>query len=147
MRNGLLLVVCLSALLALTAPAHAGSKVVVGIGDQKTGMFEDPRIPWLGIKHARLVVPWYVGSGVNAEELEYVDQWLRAARKAKVEPLVSFGHGFVGFTRILLPKVADYRKAVRDFRRRYPWVRRYIAWNEANHCSQPTCKKPERAAQ
>ena len=23
----------------------------------------------------------------------------------------------------------------------------YLTWNEANHCSQPTCRNPERAAQ
>jgi hypothetical protein len=144
-RNGLLLALALSLLLA--APAHAGRNVVVGIGDQKTAMFDDPRVSWLGVRHARLVVPWYVGSGVNQIELQYVDDWLRAARRKRIKPLISFGHGFVGFTRILLPSVADYRKAVADFHRRYPWVRQYIAWNEANHCSQPTCKKPERAAQ
>jgi hypothetical protein len=144
MRKGLLLTLALTLLLA--APAQAGRNVIVGIGDQKTAMFEDPRLDWLGVRHARLVVPWYVGSGVNPEELGYVDAWLRAARRHKVKPLVSFGHGFVGFSRSLLPSVADYRRAVRQFHRRYPWVRQYIAWNEANHCSQPTCKKPARAA-
>jgi hypothetical protein len=63
-------------------------------------------------------VPWYVGSGINPQELEYADRWLRAAKKAGVEPLVGFGHGFSG------------------------WTRR----NEANHCSQPTCKRPARVA-
>ena len=33
------------------------------------------------------------------------------------------------------------------FRERYPWVRDYLTWNEANHCSQPTCRNPKRAAQ
>ena len=33
------------------------------------------------------------------------------------------------------------------FRARYPWVDEYLTWNEANHCSQPTCRNPERAAQ
>ena len=33
------------------------------------------------------------------------------------------------------------------FRARYPWIRDYLTWNEANHCSQPTCNNPKRAAQ
>ena len=145
MRNGLLAVVALGLALA-AAPAQAASPLEVGIGDQKYELFDDPRFGWLGVKHARLVVPWYVGSGSNPEELAYVDRWLQAARRAGVQPLVGFGHGFIGWTRIYLPKVSEYRKAVADFRRRYPWVRTYIAWNEANHCSQPTCKRPVRAA-
>ena len=144
MRKGLLAVVALTLLLA--APAHGAQRVVVGIGDQKTELFTDARMKWLGVKHARLVVPWYVGTGINKEELGHVDRWLKAARRAKVKPLVGFGHGFVGWTRIYLPKTAEYRRAVAAFKRRYPWVRQYIAWNEANHCSQPTCRKPERVA-
>jgi hypothetical protein len=149
MRNGVLAVaVSLVAFCGVLAgPAGAATRPLVGIGDQKSQMFEDPRFGWLGIKHARLVVPWYVGSGTNPEELRYVDEWLRAARRSGVQPLIGFGHGFVGWTRIYLPKVAEYRRAVKQFRRRYPWVKNYITWNEANHCSQPTCRKPARVAQ
>lgn len=145
MRKGLLACAVLAALLCAT-PAVAAERLVVGIGDQKSQMFTDPRLPWLGVEHARLVVPWYVADGSNPAELEHVRSWLRSARRAGVEPLVGFGHGFEGISRIYLPKVAEYRRAVRQFRRRFPQVRRFIAWNEANHCSQPTCRKPERAA-
>ena len=48
-------------------------------------MFSDARMPWLGIKHARLVVPWYVASGIDKAELRYVDNWLRAARRAEAQ--------------------------------------------------------------
>jgi hypothetical protein len=145
MRNGLL-AVALLAVLVCAAPASAADRLVVGIGDQKSQMFTDPRLPWLGIRHARLVVPWYVAEGTNPSELAYVQAWLRAARKARIEPLVGFGHGFEGAARIYLPEVAEYRRAVRTFRRRFPQVKRYITWNEANHCSQPTCRRPERVA-
>jgi hypothetical protein len=33
------------------------------------------------------------------------------------------------------------------FRARYPWVTDYVTWNEANHCSQPTCRRPDRVAE
>ena len=35
-----------------------------------------------------------------------------------------------------------YRAAVRAFRERYPQLRRFQPWNEVNHVSQPTYKKP-----
>jgi hypothetical protein len=146
MRKGVLAVLTIALALAVTAPAHAGRGLIVGIGDQKASFFEDPRVEWLGVRHARLVVPWYVALGWNRGELDYVDGWLRAARSRRVQPLLSFGHGFYGRQRTYLPKPAEYRGAMRAFRKRFPWVRNYIAWNEANHCSQPTCKKPERAA-
>ena len=147
MRNGLLVLAVLAGLLLVTPAASAAKRPIVGIGDQKTQMFDDARLSWLGVKHARLVIPWYVGTGVNPEELAYVDRWMEAARRTGVQPLVGFGHGFVGWTRIYLPKPREFKAAVTAFRKRYPWVRNYIAWNEANHCSQPTCKKPRRAAQ
>jgi len=118
----------------------------VGIGDQKTHMFEDPRFKWLGIRHARLVVPWYASLSNKTGERAYVDNWLREARRARVQPVVGFGHGYSGKMRTYLPKTAEFRRAVRAFRKRWPHVRTFIAWNEANHCSQPTCKRPEQAA-
>ncbi len=62
MRNGLLLLAVVVALLA-AAPAEAATRPIIGIGDQKAQMFEDPRLKWLGVRHARLVVPWYVATG------------------------------------------------------------------------------------
>lgn len=41
---------------------------------------------------------------------------------------------------------ADYRAAVAAFIARWPQVKTYTAWNEANHISQPTSDAPEAAA-
>jgi hypothetical protein len=46
-----------------------------------------------------------------------------------------------------LPTLAQYRRTVRILRKRYPWVKTMSAWNEANHSSQPTYRRPRRAAQ
>ena len=132
------------ALGALAAPAAAHARVVVGIGDQKTDMYSDPRFYWLGIKNTRIIVSWEVER--VPWERQWVDQWLQAARFFGVEPLVGFGHSWSESRRKILPSVAKYKRAVRDFHRRYPWVHDYIAWNEGNHCSQPTCHHPRRAA-
>ena len=147
MRNGVLaLAVSLVVLCAVAAgPAGAATRPIVGIGDQKTQMFDDPRFQWLGIKHARLVVPWYVALNKNPGERAYVDNWIAQARRTRVQPLVGFGHGYSPKLRRYLPKVAEFRRAVRAFRKRYPQVRTFIAWNEGNHCSQPTCNRPEQA--
>src|SRR3954468_10298099 len=139
-RIGLLALV----LAAVLAPAAAQAHVVVGIGDQKPGMFLDPRFAWLGITHARIVVSWEVAK--TPWEKAQVDQWLTAAHALGVEPLVGFGHSWPDDRRKVLPSVAAYRKAVGDFHQTYPWVHDYIAWNESNHCSQPTCHHPRRAA-
>src|SRR4051812_10290231 len=107
-------------------------------------MYADSRLYWLGIRHTRIIVSWEVER--VPWERQWVDQWLQNARFAGIAPLVGFGHVWSGPRREVLPSVAQYRKAVGDFHRRYPWVHDYIAWNEANHCSQPTCHHPKRAA-
>ncbi len=139
MRIGLL-----AALACIALPAVAGAKPVLAVGDQKPAMFSDPRFAWLGVRHSRLVVSWTVAR--TPWERALVDQWLFAARLSGVRPLVAFGHAWGGPTRRTLPSVRAYGRAVRAFRGRYPWVRDYTPWNEANHCSQPTCKHPARAA-
>jgi hypothetical protein len=46
-----------------------------------------------------------------------------------------------------LPSVSQYRRVVRTLRQRYPYVKTWAAWNEANHKTQPLFRKPRRAAQ
>ena len=140
--------VCAAALLLGVLATPASAKPIVGMGDQKLQMFEDPRVPWLGIRHARIVVPWYIETAHgDPAERRHLKLWLDLARKRGIEPLLGFGHGFYGPMRTYLPTNREFRQAFRAFKRRYPWIRTYIPWNEANHCSQPTCKRPERAAQ
>src|SRR4051794_7001934 len=123
-------------------PAHA--RAVLGIGDQKPSLFDDARFGFLGVRHARIVVSWNVMA--HRSERSWARAWLRGAQRDGVEPLVAFGHGWSGTSRRALPSVGAYAAAFARFRRAYPWVRVYSPWNEANHCSQPTCHRPERAA-
>jgi hypothetical protein len=126
---------------ARTTPAK-GSGLVIGIGEQGTAMFADPRFRALKITHARLVLA-YDAVAVPFER-DLADAWLAGARQAGVEPFVTFGHSRVNPAK--LPSVAEFRTAFRAFRTRYPQVRIYAPWNEINHASQPTAKAPERAA-
>jgi hypothetical protein len=122
--------------------ARPAQALVVGIGDQKADMFGDPLFRSLGIRHARLAVPWDVLT-VRWQRDE-LDGWLAAARSAGVEPLVGFGHSRVH--RRSLPTPERFRYEFRRFRQRYPWVRTFATWNEANHCGEPTCHRPQLVA-
>ena len=122
------------------APAPAGK--AIGIGDQGAAMFSAPLFRSLHIDKARLVVPWDVMGDPQQQQL--TDQWLSAARKAGVEPFVSFSASRSKPT--TLPTVAQFKSAFLAFRKRWPQVRVYAAWNEINHKSQPTSHDPARAA-
>jgi len=124
-------------------PAPARPALVVGIGEQQAAMFSDPRFRALHVDTARLVVA-YDATRVRFER-DLVDGWLAEARRAGVEPFITFGHSRVQPSK--LPSVAEFRTAFRAFRARWPDVRVYAAWNEINHASQPTHDHPERAAE
>ena len=125
-----------------TAPAKRRS-LIVGIGEQNSPMFSDKRFRDLGIEHARLVVP-YDAVGRRTER-ELADLWLAEAKRARVEPFITFGHSREHRTK--LPSAAEFRAAFRAFHERYPDVKVFAPWNEINHVSQPTARSPRRAAE
>lgn len=136
-------VVVLGASLAIGPGAKRAQGYEIGMGDQQPAMFADPRFQALGLKHVRLVVSWSVALKRDWER-QQADQWLRAARSLRQKPLVAFGEAWdqPGY----LPSVRQYRRAYLAFRKRYPRVRLYTPWNEANHHFQPTARHPRRAA-
>jgi len=140
--------------LMAVAPAPAGAADRIGIADQEARMFSNPFFRALDVQIYRLIVSYdAILSGTF--EVAEVDAWMRAARAARVEPLITFGHsrGCYDGERILdrkacrLPSVARYANAFEAFRDRYPDVDVYSPWNEINHRSQPTARHPKRAAE
>jgi hypothetical protein len=129
------------------APTGGSAPVVVGIGEQDPGIFSDVRFAETGISHARLIVPYNLVKA-GGWPLAVADVWLEAARREGVEPLVTFSHVWGSKKRALrLPSVREYSHRVAEFRARYPWVREYSTWNEANLASaQPTGRHPRRTA-
>jgi hypothetical protein len=122
-----------------------GTAALLGIADQKPETFSDPRFRALGVRRTRLNTPW---NSIFTEP-DRLARWLNAARAAGLEPLVAFERGRgepCPAQPCRLPGVAQYEKAVRAFRARYPWVHLLQPWNEANSATQPTGKHPERAA-
>jgi len=116
------------------------------MGEQSPGMFDDARFLDTGIRHARLILPYDVVR-VGGWQLLSADAWLAAARREGVEPLVTFTAPMGKRRRKHLPSVREYSHRVAEFRARYPWVREFGTWNEANLASaQPTGHHPRRAA-
>jgi hypothetical protein len=138
-RLALLLTGVMAGVLSLAAPASA---LTVGIADNKPDMFSDPRFAASGIGVARLSVGWDALS--SPWQVAQLDAWLGGARAANVEPLVSFGHSRTD--RRSLPTPERFLFEFRRFRARYPWVKEFAAWNEANHCGEPTCHRPRLVA-
>ncbi|MEA2290852.1 MAG: hypothetical protein QOD55_2849 [Solirubrobacteraceae bacterium] len=134
-----LLLVSLLAVLACAAPAGA---VTIGIADQKPDMFSDPRFASSGMRHARIAVGWDVLT--SPWQTAELDSWLTAAHAAGVHPLVSFSHSRT--ERRLLPTPERFLYEFRRLRARYPWVKDFATWNEANHCGEPTCHRPRLVA-
>jgi len=127
-------------------PVPGQPHTIVGIGEQSPDLFEDPRFRATGIRNARLVVPWDLVE-MGGWPLEATDVWLARARRDGVEPLVSFGHSMSEKRALKLPSVRQYAAQVKAFRERYPWVREFSTWNEANLAStQPTGRYPRRTA-
>ncbi len=135
----------LTLLLTLFAAAPAAAKPIVALGDQDPAMFSDPAYERLELKHSRLVVPWNWQREPHV--LSQVDAWMAGARTAGVRPLIAFGRDYSRGGEKRLPSLRAYRKMFRAFRKRFPDVREFSAWNEANHAGQPTYRKPRRAAQ
>jgi hypothetical protein len=151
MRVALPLISTVLLAVALPAPATAQEPlpephVAVGIGEPSPDLFEDERFRATGIRHARLVVPYDVvheGGWPLAE----TDLWLQRAQRDGVAPLVSFSRSLMKRRYMRLPSAREYRRRVREFMARYPWVREYSTWNEANHPgTQPTGTHPRRTA-
>jgi hypothetical protein len=132
------------ALLAVAAAtgglARAGP--VIGMGDASASMFSDGNFLALGIRAARIVVP-YDAVIQGGWERAQVDSWMAAAADHGIEPSVAFEHSRHADA---APSVAAYGAAIQAFRDRYPQVRIVAPWNEANHPTQPTWNNPALAA-
>ena len=128
---------CLSA-----APASAAP--VVGFGEQDPSIFSDARWRDLDSPYVRVIVAW--DALHFSWQRSEIDGYMRQAQAAGAKVLVGFGHSREQARRDVLPSATRYRQEFQRFRKRYPFLTEFITWNEANHCSQPTCTRPDVAA-
>ena len=138
---------------AVAAPASVPSiriagmrgSPLIGLGDNRPETMLDPRFQRSGIKRVRVLVP-YDDILYGGRRLRYLDAWFNTARGHGIEPLVSFYRSSRSKKR--LPSVSTYRRVFRLLRKRYPWVRYFSTWDEANFpAAQPTGRAPKRTAQ
>jgi hypothetical protein len=154
----LILLALLVAILAVAAPADAAKKKTykvkavsgklkakVGIADQKTAFFTDPRFQGLKLKLARRSVAW--DTMQYDWQVQDVDAWMAAARAAGVTPLITFARSRIDAKRHQVPTAAQMGASFKTFRARYPWAKEFVASNESNHFGEPTGRRPKLAAQ
>jgi hypothetical protein len=127
-------------LACLAVPASAPA-FTIGISDQKTGMWQDPRFAQLGIRQVRLLMAY---DSVLRGDFSRYDHWMSTAHARGADVLLTINQS--GRNPSRLPTVSQYRRVVRILHKRYPWVTTMAAWNEANHKRQPTYRHPRRAA-
>jgi hypothetical protein len=142
MRRALPFLLTLLCLLAV--PAAAPARALVGLGDQHAATFADPGLRSLHLRTARLALAWdwYKDPATVAS----TDAWIASVRAAGLRPLISFNRNWRPSGRRVLPPVRTLVSSFRLLRLRYPSVRDFGVWNEANHKTQPLARKPVMAA-
>ena len=113
--------------------AHAASTYMTGIGDEQTQMFGSPLWKQLHMRIARYITPY--DTVAHRDNLARATAWIRGAEEQHVKVLVAFYVSKHHPTS--LPSVASYRHMVQKFVKRFPYVRQYQSWNEANRKSVP----------
>jgi hypothetical protein len=149
MRLALILPVALLLVALVTAPAEAG--VRVALSEQSARMFDDPNWQSLKLKRVRYIVPWDYAK--HADQANEVGTFMNAARVASQDVLVTFSarrgcfvnNRYSRSSACRAPSASAYRSAVRGFRGSYPLAKTFAPWNEVNHVSQPTFRKPSLA--
>jgi hypothetical protein len=130
-------------MLCVAVPAEA-KKPIAGIGEQNPLMFRDQRWLDLAKPDVRYVIPW--DALKYKKEKASADWYLTWARDVNARVLVSFGHSRKRGRELRLPTKGQFKTQFKAVRKRYPWVTTFQTWNEANHGTQPTFKKPAAAA-
>ena len=151
MRRLLLLSSLLVAALAVPAIGMAAFKT--GISDQRASSFGNPLFAPLNLAVARYITPYDVTK--DPVELQRAKDWIAAATAAHQRILVSFEHSYRKGRERRKPSVAEYTRELKAFKRAFPKVKEWSAWNEVNRCQrvagntvvgQPICHRPDLAA-
>ncbi len=118
-------------LAALASPARAA---ITGIADENLEQWSAPT--WsafnaTGVKQVRHIVPWDTAYNPNKKwALDEAHAWVSNAEAHGLDILISFDHNYDG---TVPPSQETYGKAVWAFRKEFPQIGKYTAWNEPNH--------------
>ncbi len=138
-------------LAALVAVPAAQAKVRVGLSEQNPAMFAQSNWAQLKLKRVRYILPWdYFKSAPQHAE---VTGFMNASRAKRQDVLVTFsarrGCFITKYSKkkaCKAPSKKTYISAVKRFRKEFPYAKTFSPWNEVNHVSQPTYRKPKLAA-
>jgi hypothetical protein len=132
-RTVTVLLLAVLALAALGGASAAQAKVAVGIADNKSDMFTDPRFTGLKVKYGRVMVPY---DAMHDYALRtWLDGWMAGAKADGVRPLVTFDRSRKRTSHN--PSAAQMATSLKDVRKRYPFVKEFATWNEANINKRP----------
>src|ERR1700690_3227677 len=151
-----------AAVSAASAPARLGPvhHPAVGIGDNKPHMFTDPPFRALRMGNVRYDMSWDALS-VTYQRQE-VTTWMNAAKRDGLSVLVTIDHSYRvihkkvkvhGKTKLkafsqsrVMPSTAQYIAAFKAFRKRFPWVKQFVTWDETNCYCEVTYNKETQIA-
>jgi hypothetical protein len=113
--------------------AHAASSYSTGIGDEHARMFANPLYTQLHTKIVRYIAPY--DAVAHSYSLDQAIVFIRDAEALHEQVLVAFYHS--EYTPTKMPSIASYQRDVAKFVKRFPKVRQYQSWDEANRGNIP----------
>ncbi len=113
--------------------ARVASSYLTGVGDEHARMFANPLFQQLHTKIVRYIAPY--DAVVHSYSLDQAITFIRGAEAQHQQVLVAFYHSEYSPTK--LPSVASYQHDVEKFIKRFPKVRQYQSWDEANRGNIP----------
>jgi hypothetical protein len=114
--------------LAFAAPAQAAT--ITGFSDENIETWSPATwsaFTTTGVRQVRHIVPY--DAALRAGPLQEARDWIGAAESRGLEVLISFNHNDVSPP----PSAAAFVQGMAAFRRAFPQVAYYTAWNEPNH--------------
>jgi hypothetical protein len=108
--------------------AHVAASYLTGVGDESIEMFGNPLWAQLHTKIARYIAPY--DAVAHSYSLDKARLFIREAEAHHQQVLVAFYHS--EYSPLTLPSVAQYQRDVQKFVKRFPHVRQYQSWDEAN---------------
>src|SRR4051812_20602448 len=121
---------------ALLAVPAAQAKPRAGLSEQNPAVFDSASWKQLKLKRARYIVPWDYAT-VAFQHAE-VTAFMTRAHAAKQDVLVEFSarrgcfvnNKYKKSKACKAPSVSAYKKAVKAFRKEFPYAKTFAAWNE-----------------
>ncbi len=128
-----LLLSLLATAITIGGATAAQAKLAVGIADNKADMVTDPRFTALKVNYVRVMVPY--DAMHDFAQRTWLDSWMAGAKAGGLTPLVSSDRSSKRTSHN--PSAAQMATSLKDVRKRYPFVKEFATWNEANINKRP----------